>query len=105
MFTVHFVDNDRGMPPGKLADAELHFTADAGPLAGMKLIGFAVWTRHNGERTVTLPSRQYAVNGERRTFALLRPMGDNGAAQDRLREIILTQFNVRRQLQAEYGDH
>lgn len=28
--TVKFTPNDRGNPPGKLADAELHFTA--GPL-------------------------------------------------------------------------
>lgn len=32
-------------PAGKLADAELHFTE--GPLAGLRLVGFAVWeARH-----------------------------------------------------------
>ena len=35
--TVKITANDKGNPPGKLADAELHF-AD-GPLAGLKLIG------------------------------------------------------------------
>ncbi len=34
------------MPPGKLADAELHFTG--GELDGLKLIGFAVWARRDG---------------------------------------------------------
>ncbi|MGE4054748.1 MAG: hypothetical protein AB7F99_08115 [Vicinamibacterales bacterium] len=38
--TVKITANDKGNPAGKLADAELHF-AD-GPLAGLKLIGFAI---------------------------------------------------------------
>ena len=36
--TVKFFPNDKGNPPGKLADAELHF--GGGPLDGLKLIGF-----------------------------------------------------------------
>ena len=36
--TVKIIANDRGNPPGKLADAELHFTDSV--LAGLKLIGF-----------------------------------------------------------------
>src|SRR4026209_1254086 len=70
---VKIVPNEKGNPPGKLADAELHF--DDGPLEGLKLIGFAVWERRTGGgRNVTFPARQYSVNGERRSFALLRPM-------------------------------
>ena len=62
---VKIAQNDRGNPPGKLADAELHFTD--GPLDGLKLIGFALWERRNGRRrNVTFPARQYSVNGERR---------------------------------------
>ena len=62
--TVTIIANDRGNPVGKLADAELHF-AD-GPLAGLKLIGFAIWERRGaGGRNVTFPARQYSVNGER----------------------------------------
>jgi len=54
---VKFVPNDKGSPPGKLADAELHFTD--GPLAGLKLIGFAIWERRSGlGRNVTFPARQ-----------------------------------------------
>jgi hypothetical protein len=82
--------NDRGNPPGKLADAELHFTE--GVLDGLKLIGFSVWERRNGSgRNVTFPARQYSVNGERRSFALLRPLVD-GNAQDRLRDLILEAY-------------
>ena len=53
--TVKITANDRGNPAGKLADAELHFTD--GPLAGLKLIGFAIWERGVG-RNVTFPARQ-----------------------------------------------
>ncbi len=82
--------NDKGNPPGKLADAELHFTE--GILEGLKLIGFSVWERRNGSgRNVTFPARQYSVNGERRSFALLRPIID-GSAQERVRDLILQAY-------------
>ena len=56
--TVKITPNDRGNPPGKLADAELHFTD--GPLEGLKLIGFSIWERRGGGagRNVTFPARQ-----------------------------------------------
>jgi hypothetical protein len=84
---VKIAPNEKGNPPGKLADAELHFSE--GVLDGLKLIGFAVWERRNGgARNVTFPARQYSVNGERRSFSLLRPITD-ATAQERLRELIL----------------
>lgn len=62
MMTVKFFPNEKGSPPGKLADAELHFetnhratrvddggtTTASEALAGLKLIGFAVWARKSG---------------------------------------------------------
>ena len=88
--TVKIAPNDKGNPPGKLADAELHF--DSGPLEGLKLIGFAVWERKSGRgRNVTFPARQYSVNGERRSFALLRPIADQ-TMQNRVRELILEAY-------------
>jgi hypothetical protein len=88
--TIKIMRNDKGNPPGKLADAELHFTS--GPLEGLKLIGFAVWERRTGNgRNVTFPARQYSVNGERRSFALLRPLAD-ATAQDRIRDLILRAY-------------
>ena len=90
--SVRILPNITGNPPGKLADAEVIFEADAGALTGMKLIGFAVWERRNGGRTVTFPARQYSVNGERRSFALLRPVADT-ASQERLRDIILAAYS------------
>ena len=87
---VKIVPNGKGNPPGKLADAELHFSS--GPLEGLKLIGFGIWERRSGNgRNVTFPARQYAVNGERRSFALLRPIQE-AASQERLRDLILEAY-------------
>ena len=88
--TIRIIANEKGNPPGKLADVELHFTD--GPLAVLKLIGFGVWERRVGSgRNVTFPARQYSVNGERRSFALLRPIVDT-EGQDRLRDLILEAY-------------
>ena len=87
---VKITPNDRGNPPGKLADAELHFID--GELDGLRLIGFAIWERRGGNgRNVTFPARQYAVNGERRSFSLLRPIADT-SAQNRVRDLVLEAF-------------
>ena len=87
---VKIVPNEKHNPPGKLADAELHFTD--GVLDGLKLIGFSVWERRTGGgRNVTFPARQYAVNGERRSFALLRPIAEV-SAQERIRDLVLEAY-------------
>lgn len=89
---VKITPNDKNNPPGKLADAELHFTE--GVLEGLKLIGFGIWERRTGTgRNVTFPARQYSVNGERRSFSLLRPVGGDATAQDRVRELILEAYS------------
>src|SRR5258705_10334483 len=88
--TIKITPNGKGNPPGKLAEAELHFTE--GPLEGLKLIGFTIWERRGGNgRNVTFPARSYSVNGERRSFALLRPVVD-ATAQNKLRDVILEAF-------------
>ena len=92
--TVKITPNDKGNPPGKVAEAELHFTD--GPLDGLRLVGFAIWERRGasagaGDYNVTFPARQYTVNGDRRSFALLRPIVDT-TAQNKLRELILQAY-------------
>jgi hypothetical protein len=88
--TIKITPNDKGNPPGKLADAEVHFSE--GALEGLKLIGFSIWERRGGSgRNVTFPARQYSVNGERRSFALLRPVVET-SAQNKLRDMILEAF-------------
>ena len=93
--SVRIIPNEKGNPPGKLADAEVIFEAEAGPLSGLKLIGFAIWERRSGNgRNVTFPARQYSVNGERRSFALLRPMNGDANAQEAVRDLILEAYSA-----------
>ena len=93
--SVRIIPNTEGKPPGKLADAEVIFEAEAGPLSGLKLIGFAIWERRSGNgRNVTFPARQYSVNGERRSFALLRPKNGDASAQVAVRDLILEAFSA-----------
>ena len=92
--SVKILPNDSASSPhGKLADAEVNFEAGAGPLAGLRLIGFAIWERRDGGRNVTFPARVYSVNGERRSFALLRPTNGDLGAHDAMRELILDAYS------------
>lgn len=88
-YTIRITPNANSSTVGKLADAEIHF--NVGPLAGCKLIGFAVCGRRDGQRTVTFPARQYSVNGERRSFALLRPIATLDGS-NRVRDLILAAY-------------
>jgi hypothetical protein len=89
---VRILQGDSSSPVGKLADAELLFEEGEGVLAGLKLVGFSIWERRaDGGRSVTMPARRFAVNGERRSFALLRPTGDT-AAQEPIRALVLEAF-------------
>ena len=63
-------------------------------LAGLKLVGFAVWERREGPgRSVTFPARQFIVHGDRRNFALLRAIGDP-SAQNRVRDLVLRAYDA-----------
>ena len=86
---VRFTNRNDKAPAGKLASAEIQFAT--GALEGLKLVGFTVWQQDSGGRNVTFPARQYVVNGQRRSFALLRPVGDDGS-HNRLRDLILSEF-------------
>ena len=68
------------------------FEADAGPLSGLKLIGFSIWERRGGGRNVTFPARQYTVNGARRSYALLRAANGESSAPDSIRQHILDAY-------------
>ena len=92
LVSVKIIPNEKGSPAGKLADAEEIFEAEAGPLSGLKLIGFSVWERRDGGRNVTFPARQYSVNGERRSYALLRASKDDRDAQA-IRDRILDAYS------------
>ena len=88
---IKILPNDKGQPSGKLADAEVHF--NEGALDGLRLLGFAIWERRNGPgRNVTFPARAYSVNGERRSFSLLRPIGTDSASQNAIRDMVLQAY-------------
>ena len=91
--SVRILPNTSSSPTGKLADAEVVFEAEAGPFTGLKLVGFAIWERRAGGRNVTFPARQYSINGERRTFALLRPANGDTSAQEAIRDAILEAYS------------
>ena len=93
LVSVKIIPNEQGTPAGKLADAEVVFEAEAGPLSGMKLIGFAVWERRDGGRNVTFPARQYSVNGVRRSFVFLRPTSREQGTEDAIRTCILDAYS------------
>lgn len=62
-----------GNPPGKLADAALHFTD--GPLDGWCIVGIGVWEKreNRNELSVTFPQRQFISHkGEKRSFNVMR---------------------------------
>jgi hypothetical protein len=104
MFTVKIIKNDITGAPGKVADVELHFTE--GPLAGLRLCGFAIWERRitdmvpvaehirKNNLSLTVPSRQYAVNGERRSFALLRPQDGDVKGRAQLETVIFDAYRA-----------
>ena len=91
MMEIKIMPNDKGLPNGKLADVELHFVE--GEMAGLRLLGFAVWNQRNGPgRNVTFPARTYSVNGERRSFSLLRPVNDAPNGHNRVRDLVLQAY-------------
>jgi hypothetical protein len=91
---VQFVSKDHG-PERLVCDAELVFDED-GPLAGMKLVGFALWQGAEGEVTVTFPSRAFGSGGERKFYDYLRSLEGNIADIRRVKDWILEQFRARR---------
>ena len=89
---VKILRNDRPTPVGKLADAEIHFLD--GDLAGLKLVGFAIWERRTGsDPNVTFPAKPFIVHGDKRNFALLRHV-DDPSAQNHVRELILRAYTT-----------
>ncbi len=90
--TTVVVSQDPDRPLGSIGHTWALYEPDD-PLDGLKLIGFSIWKRRGGAGgyNVTFPARSYTVNGDRRSFALLRPMVDT-TAQNRVRDLILQAY-------------
>ena len=93
--TIQILKTNGHSAPGKLADAEIHFTG--GELDGLKRVGFAVWRRRDGRgENVSFPARQFTVQGDRRSFSLLRWITDP-RAQDKVCDLVLREFHAANQ--------
>jgi hypothetical protein len=91
---VQFVDKVNG-PERLVCDAELVFDEE-GPLAGMKLVGFALWRSAEGEVYVTFPSRAFGAGNDRKYFEYLRSAEGAPADVKKVKEWILGEFHARR---------
>lgn len=76
-------EKGRRKPSGHLADVEVLFDAAEGPLAGLKLVGLAVWSHGDSGISVTLPSRKVegAGKGKDWFFEYLRADDSPDAAE------------------------
>ena len=91
--TIQILKTNGHSAPGKLADAEIHFTG--GELDGLKLVGFAVWQRRDGNgQNVSFPARHFTVDGDRRSFSLLRWIAQRNA-QERLESLVIQAYEDR----------
>jgi hypothetical protein len=97
---VVFVERDSA-PERLVCEAEVVFEAEAGPLAGMKLVGFSLWRSPEGEVYVTFPSRAFGAGNERRFFDFLRSVEGTAADSKRVKAWILEQFRCSREVPEE----
>lgn len=93
---INFVVRESA-PERLVCEAEVLFDAEAGPLAGMKLVGFSLWRSPEGEVYVTFPSRAFGTGTERRFFDFLRSIEGNGADAKRVKAWILEEFRATRE--------
>lgn len=88
---VVFIPPAAGAPSALLSGAEIHF--EEPPLAGVKLVGFGVWTGARGV-TVSVPARPFKARGRTRHYELLRGI-DTMAALKPLKTWIIKEFLFR----------
>ncbi len=93
---VVFVERDSA-PERLVCEAEVVFEGEAGPLAGMKLVGFSLWRSPEGEVYVTFPSRAFGAGNERRFFDFLRSVEGTSADSKRVKAWILEQYRGSRE--------
>src|SRR4030067_655011 len=84
------------MPPDPRIDAVKSRLSAAGvPVRSLYPGWGECWGARGGSgRNVTFPARSYSVNGERRTFALLRPISNTTEPNIALRDAILEAYDA-----------
>ena len=88
---VQFVAKENG-PERLVCDAEIVFGEDAGPLSGMKLVGFSLWRTADGDVYVTFPSRAFGVGNERKYYDDLRSVEAASGEVKRVKDWILDEY-------------
>ena len=94
---VQFVQKENG-PERLVCEAEVVFDEQAGPLTGMKLVGFSLWRSPEGEVYVTFPSRAFGAGTERKYFDYLRAIDGSAETVKAVKAWILDEY--RRQVEA-----
>ena len=92
---VQFVAKENG-PERLVCDAEILFGDDAGPLSGMKLVGFSLWRTADGEVYVTFPSRAFGAGNERKYFDYLRSAEAASGEVKRVKDWIMDEYRASR---------
>jgi hypothetical protein len=89
---VQFVQRETG-PERLVCEAEVVFD-EAGPLSGMKLVGFSLWRSPEGEVYVTFPSRAFGAGNDRRYFDYLRSVDGTVAEAKKVKAWIMEEFRT-----------
>lgn len=87
---VQFVERENG-PERLVCEAEIVFD-EAGPLQGMKLVGFSLWRGPDGEVYVTFPSRAFGAGNDRKYFDYLRSVDGQLETVKRLKAWIVEEY-------------
>lgn len=94
-----FVKREQG-PERLVCEAELHFLS--GSLAGLKLVGFSIWTDSpwpglTGDDSgfyVTCPSRAFGAGHDRRYFDYIRSTDGNHKDVQKIKVMILDAYKA-----------
>jgi hypothetical protein len=90
---VQFVSKETG-PERLVCDAEVFFGEEAGPLAGMKLVGFSLWRSPGGDVFVTFPSRPFGTGTDRRFYDYLRSSEGEASRVKSVKDWILEEYRT-----------
>jgi len=84
-----------GSPDAKLGDVEVTITEENAHLfIGSKIVGFTLWDNEVEGIGVQLPNRPFKVNGQRRSFSLLRSASGDPAVLDPLKQYIVEAYTA-----------
>jgi hypothetical protein len=84
-----------GSPQAKLRDVEVTITEENAHLfIGKKIVGFTLWDNGPEGIGVQLPNRPFKVNGERRSFSLLRSASGDPTDLDPLKQYLVDAYTA-----------